>query len=115
MTTEKFNELVKAFFKAVKERTLLVIIDSASRNYKAVFSLVSFKKKNDPSYGYIDYANMLKELGFKNYRDERSKFINYCAGRYSLYILDSIEEALRNRGVKIPKGWYDQVQYQNTI
>lgn len=115
MTTEKFNELVKAFFKAVKERTLLVIIDSASRNEKAVFSLVSFKKKNDPFYGYIDYANMLKELGFKNYRDKRSKFINYCAGRYSLYILDSIKEALRNRGVKIPIGWYDQVQDQHAI
>lgn len=115
MTTEKFNELVKAFFKAVKERTLLVIIDSASKNEKAVFSLVSFKKNNDPNYyDYINYAGMLRELGFKNYRDEW-KFINYCAGRYNLYILDSIGDALRNHGVKTPKGWHDWIQYQNTI
>ena len=116
MTTEKFNEMVKAFFKAVKEKTILIIIDSASKNEKAVFSIVSFKEKNNPSYGYIDYGNMLEELGFKLYsRYERSLFVTYCAGRFSLYILANIGEKMKGRGIRLPKGWYDAIQYQNHI
>ena len=114
MEPEKFNEMVKAFFKAVKEKTLLIIIDSASKNEKAVFSIVSFRKKNDASYGYIDYAPMLKELGFKNYRDW-SLFVTYCSGRFSLYILDNISNGLKGRGVRLPKGWYNMIPYKNHI
>lgn len=115
MTTEKFNEMVKAFFKAVKEKTILIIIDSASKNEKAVFSIVSFKKKNDAPYGYTDYAPMLKELGFKNYRGEDSLFVTYCAGPFSLYILDNIGEKMEGRGIRLPKGWHEWIQYQNRI
>lgn len=115
MTTEKFNEMVKAFFKAVKEKTILIIIDSASKNEKAVFSIVSFKEKNNPSCGYIDYGNMLEELGFKNYRGEDSLFVTYCAGRFSLFILDNIGEKMKGRGIRLPKGWYEWIQYQNHI
>lgn len=115
MEKEKFDEMVKAFFKAVKEKTILIIIDSASKNDKAVFSLVSFKQKNSGSYGYTDYANMLKELGFKNYRGEDSLFVTYCAGRFRLYILDNIGHELRGKGIRLPKGWYDWIQTQNCI
>ena len=115
MTEERFNEMVKAFFKALKEKTLLVIVDSASKNEKAVFSIVSFRKKNDGSYGYIDYYPMLKELGFKNYRHECSLFVTYCAGRFSLYILDNIGTELKGHGVRLPRNFYNWIQYQNHI
>ena len=115
MEKEKFNKMVKAFFKAMKEKTILIIIDSASKNEKAVFSIVSFQKKHDASYGYMDYAPMLKELGFRSYRGEDSLFVTYCAGRFKLYILDNIGSELRGKGVKLPKGWYDWIQYQNCI
>lgn len=114
MTKEFFNSMVKWFFKAVKEKTLLIIIDSSSKNGRAVFSLVSFNKKKNASSGYIDYANMLKELGFKNSKDD-SLFVTYCAGRYSLYILDNIGHALKGKNIRLPKGWYDMIQYQNCI
>lgn len=115
MEKEKFNEMVKAFFKAMKEKTILIIIDSASKNEKAVFSIVSFKQKNSGHYGYTDYSAMLKELGFKNYRGEDSLFVTYCAGRFRLYILDNIGNELRGKGVRLPKGWYDWIQEQNCI
>ena len=115
MEKEKFDEMVKAFFKAMKEKTILIIIDSASKNEKAVFSIVSFKQKNSGYYGYTDYAGMLKELGFKNYRGEDSLFVTYCAGRFRLYILDNIGCELRGKGVRLPRGWYDWIQNQNCI
>lgn len=115
MDKEKFDEMVKAFFKAIKEKTVLIVIDSASKNEKAVFSLVSFKQKNDGQQGYTDYAAMLKELGFRNYRGEGSLFVTYCAGRFRLYILDNIGTELKNHGVRLPKGWYDWIQWQNCI
>lgn len=106
--------MVKWFFKAIKEKTLLIIIDSSSKNERAVFSLVSFNKKHDASSGYINYAKMLKELGFKNSKDE-SLFVTYCAGRYSLYILDNIGNALKGKNIRLPKEWYNMIQYQNCI
>lgn len=115
MDTEKFNSLVSDFFTALREKTLLVIIDTASKNEKAVFSLVSFREKNNYGYGYKNYACMLKKLGFKNYGKNKSLFVNYCAGRYSLYILDDIGSALRGKGVELPKDYYNWIQYQNCI
>lgn len=107
---EKFNELVQNFFEALRQKTLLIIIDTASKNEKAVFSLVSYKNGE-----YINYAPMLRELGFKQYRQERSLFITYCAGRFSLFILDNIESELRGKGVEIPNDFYSNIQYQNCI
>lgn len=115
MEKERFNKLVSEFFKAVKEKTLLIIIDSASKNEKAVFSLVSFKKKHSHYCGFTRHSNMLSELGFKCYRKEDDLFVTYCAGRFSLYILDNIGNELRGRGVKLPKWWFDAIQCQNCI
>lgn len=115
MDKEHFNEMLSEFFKAVKENTLLIIIDSASKYEKAVFSLVSFRKKNSPYYGYQDYSPMLKEIGMKNFGRHEDLFVTYCAGRFSLYILDNIGIELRGKGVKLPKWWYDKIQSQNCI
>lgn len=114
MEKELFDSYVKDFFKALKEKTILIIIDSTSRNMTAVFSIVSFVKKHDAYYGYKDYAPMLKELGFKQKKSE-SLFSTGCAGRFSLYILYNIGQELRKHGVKLPKGWDSWIQYQNTI
>ena len=115
MNEEVFKQIVKDFFKAVKEKTLLIIIDSASMNDKAVFSLVSFDKKNDGNYGYKNFSNLLQELGFKNYGRESVLFVTYCAGRFSLYILDNIGQELKRLGVKLPKNYFDMIQCQNVI
>ena len=115
MNEEVFKQIVKDFFKAVKEKTLLIIIDSASKNDKAVFSLVSFDKKNDGNYGYKNFSNLLQELGFKNYGRESVLFVTYCAGRFSLYILDNIASELRKKGIKLPRNYYDWIQYQHRI
>jgi len=115
MEKERFNEILQSFFKALKQKTLLIIIDSASKYDKAVFSMVAFKKKNDGFNGYEDFAPLLKEIGFKNYRNERSLFVTHCAGRFSLYTLDNIGNELRRMGVTLPKGWYDWIQNQNCI
>jgi len=112
MNEENFKQIVKDFFKAIKDKTLLIIHDSASKNEKAVFSLVSFDKKNN-NYKY--YSDMLKELGFKNYGKEDDLFITYCAGRHSLFILDNIGSELRGRNIRLPKGYFDMIQYQNRI
>lgn len=111
MEKDKFNELLKEFFKAVKQKKLLIIIDTASKNEKAVFSLVSFSKKN----GYTKYSNLLKEIGMKNYGKEDDLFVTYCSGRFSLFILDNIGNYLRGKGVRLPKGWYEWIQRQNCI
>lgn len=111
MEKDKFNELLKEFFKAVKQKKLLIIIDTASKNEKAVFSLVSFSKKN----GYTNYSDLLKEIGMKNYGKEDDLFVTYCAGRFSLFILDNIGNYLRGKGVRLPKGWYEWIQRQNCI
>ena len=110
MTTERFNSLVQDFFEALHQKTLLIIIDSASKNEKAVFSLVAFKNGK-----YMDFSNMLKELGFKQYRGEDDLFITYCAGRFSLYILDNIGQKLRGEGVELPQDFYDIIQHQQCI
>ena len=115
MDKERFDALAIEFFKALKEKTLLIIIDSASKNDKAVFSLVSFKHKNDCGGGFLDYSNMLEELGFKHYGNHDDLFITYCAGRFSLFILDNIGSELRRRGIKLPRNYNDWIQYQNRI
>lgn len=114
MEKEVFDKYVQEFFKAVKEKTILIIIDSASKGYKAVFSIVSFREKHNEYHGYTNYAPMLRELGFRNRRDD-SLFITYCAGRFSLFILDNIGQELKRHGVRLPKGWDEWIQYQNCI
>lgn len=104
------KDLLKEFFSAVKNHKLLIIIDSASKDGRAIFSLVSYKKGK-----YVDYFTLLRELGFKNYKDEPSLFVTYCAGRFSLYILDNIGIELKEKGVRLPKYWYDEIQRQNVI
>ncbi len=110
MEKEKFNKMVSAFFEALRKKTLLIIIDTASKNEKAVFSLVSF---NDGEY--VTYSRMLFELGFKNYGRQDDLFVTYCAGRFSLYILDNIGEKLRCKGVELPDDFYSIIQYQHCI
>lgn len=111
MDTIFFNEKVKEFFQAVKKHTLLIIIDSKSKAEKAVFSLVYYDTR---TRNYYTFSWMLQELGFKNSKDE-DLFITYCAGRYSLFILDNIGNELRAKGVKLPEWWNKEIQLQNVI
>lgn len=110
MNEEIFKEHIDTFFKAVKEHTLLIIIDSRSKYDKTVFQLVYFDKGNKI---YRSFYGMLDELGFKHTKDKR--FITHCAGRYSLFILENIGIELKQRGVELPK-WFDkEIQNQNVI
>lgn len=106
-----FKEKTKEFFTAVKEHTLLIIIDSKSKGSKAVFSLVYYDTK---MRNYYTFSWMLRELGFKQSTDD-DLFITHCAGRYSLFILDNIGIELRKRGVELPEWWYKEIQNQNSI
>jgi hypothetical protein len=110
MNEEIFKEHVGTFFKAVKEHTLLIVIDSKSKEDKAVFQLVYFDKENKI---YRSFYGMLDELGFKHTKDNR--FITHCAGRYSLFILDNIGQELKKKGVNLPEWWYKEIQNQNVI
>lgn len=115
MNKEHFNEMLSEFFKAVKEKTLMIIIDSSSKYNKAVFSLISFRKKNSYGCGYTNYAPLLKEIGMRNLRKDEDLFVTHCAGRFSLFILDNIGQELKEYGVKLPKDWQNEIQYQNCI
>lgn len=115
MEKEHFNEVVAEFFKALEEKTILIIIDSASKADKAVFSLVYFKEKNNSVFGFEDLAPMLHELGFKNYRNETSLFVTHCAGRFSLFILDNIGQELRGKGIELPDNYHSLIQSQNIV
>ena len=108
MEKKTLNEMAKDFFNAVKKHTLLVIIDTASKADKAVFSLVNCKSCET-------FSQMLKELNFKTYGREDDLFVTYCAGRYSLYILDNIGGELRSKGIKLPRWYYSEIQQQNVI
>jgi len=110
MTQENFNKMVADFFEALRKKTLLVIIDTASKNEKAVFSLVSLADGKMQRF-----SPMLTELGFKNYGKHDDLFVTYCAGRFSLYILDNIGNRLRDKGVKLPTDFYNLIQYQHCI
>lgn len=111
MDESLFKEQVKLFFQAVKEHTLLIIIDSKSQWSKAVFSLVYYDTK---ARYYYTFSWMLRELGFRQSTDN-DLFITHCAGRYSLFILDNIGGELRNRGVELPEWWDKEIQNQNVI
>lgn len=118
MEKELFDSFVKDFFKAVKEKTLLIVIDSKSKGYVAVFSLVSFAKKNDGFNGYKCFSPMLRELGFRQSKSARISpdlFKTECAGRFSLFILDNIGRELKKHGVNLPKGYHEWIQNQNCI
>ena len=110
MNEEIFKEQVDRFFQAVKEHTLLIIIDSKSKGSKAVFSLAYFDNEKKEFYSL---TAMLAELGFKINNDW--KFVTHCAGRYSLFILDNIGGELRNRGVELPEWWDKEIQNQYSI
>lgn len=110
MTQENFNKMVADFFEALRKKTLLVIIDTASKNEKAVFSLVSLVDGKMQRF-----SPMLTELGFKNYGKHNDLFVTYCAGRFSLYILDNIGNNLRGKGVELPTDFYNNIQYQHCI
>ena len=110
MDKERFEKTVQDFFEAMRRKTLLVIIDSASKGEKAVFSLVSFKDGE-----YAVYSDMLSELGFRNYGGHDDLFVTYCAGRFRLYILDNIGTELRRKGVQLPDDYFKIIQSQNAI
>lgn len=58
---------------------------------------------------------MLMELGFKQWRKQSNLFVTYCAGSFSLYILDNIGNALKGKGVELPTDFYNLIQYQHCI
>ena len=106
-----FKEQVDRFFQAVKEHTLLIIIDSKSKGSKAVFSLVYY---DTSTRNYYTFSWMLRELGFRQSTDN-DLFITHCAGRYSLFILDNIGIELRGKGVELPEWWDKEIQNQYSI
>ena len=106
-----FKEQVERFFQAVKDHTLLIIIDSKSIGSKAVFSLVYYDTKNK---NYYTFSWMLRNLGFRQSTDDEL-FITHCAGRYSLFILDNIGQELKGKGIEMPGWWNNEIQYQNVI
>lgn len=111
MDKKFFKEQIECFFQAVKERTLLIIIDSKSLGSKAVFSLVYYDTK---TRNYHTFSWLLRKLGFR-YSSNDDLFITHCAGRYSLFILDNIGNELRGKGVKLPEWWDKEIQNQNSI
>jgi hypothetical protein len=90
MTQENFNKMVADFFEALRKKTMLIIIDTASKNEKAVFSLVSLVDGKMQRF-----SPMLTELGFKNY--------------------GNIGNNLRGKGVELPTDFYNNIQYQHCI
>jgi len=108
----KNKELLRKFLTAARTRKLLIIIDSASKGINAVFSIVSYDAKEKR---YKDYHPLIKELGFKNYREEPSLFKTECAGNFKMYIMDNIGIELRNKGVRLPKWWFDKFDGQQAI
>ena len=110
MEKEKFDKLVQDFFDALRQKTLLVIIDTASKNEKAVFSLVSMADGE-----LLRFSPMLMELGFKQWRKQSDLFVTYCAGRFSLFILDRIGNALKGKDVELPTDFHNLIQYQHCI
>lgn len=107
---EIINNFAKTFFEALRQKTLLIIIDTASKNEKAVFSLVSLKDGK-----MLRFSPMLRLLGFKEYRQQGDLFVTYCAGRFSLYILDNVGNKLRGNGIELPNDFYNLIQYQYCI
>lgn len=107
MRKEYFDEQVQSFFKALREKSLLIIIDTASRNEKAVFSLVSFSDGK-----IIKYSGMLAELGFKKYGRQSDLYVTYCSGRFSLFILDNIGHKMRGKDIELPDDFYSLIQYK---
>lgn len=105
-----FKEQVEFFFQAVKEHTLLIIIDSKSKGSKAVFSLAYFDNEKKE---FHSLSRMLAELSFKINNDWR--FVTHCAGRYSLFILDNIGQELKRKGIELPEWWDMEIQNQNVI
>ena len=110
MQRELFSKMVADFFEALSKKTLVVIIDTASKNEKAVFSLVSMTDGK-----MTRFSPMLSELGFKQYRKQNDLYVTYCAGRFSLFILDNIGSALKGKGVELPTDYYNLIQYQHCI
>lgn len=108
----KDKALLKKFLSAVRTEKLLIIIDSASKGYNAVFSIVSYDAKRKE---YQDYHPLLRELGFKNYHGERSLFKTECAGKFRVYIMDDIGTELRIKGVRLPKWWHVKFDRQQAI
>jgi hypothetical protein len=58
---------------------------------------------------------MLRELGFKNYGKEYDLFVTYCAGRFSLFILDNIGSEMRGKDIELPDDFYETIQSQHCI
>lgn len=110
MDKEYFNKLVASFFAALRKKTLLIIIDTASKYEKAVFSIVSFSDGE-----YVKYSGMLKELGFKQYGRQEDLYVTYCSGRFSLYILANILDKMKTKEIKFPSGIYSTIQDQHCI
>lgn len=110
MQQEQFIKMVADFFEALRKKTLLIIIDTASKNEKAVFSLVSMTDGN-----MTRFSPMLSELGFKQYGKQNDLYVTYCDGLFSLFILDNIGSALKGKGVELPTDFYKSIQYQHCI
>lgn len=105
---------VQKYYKALREHTLIIGLDSSSKGSRAVFSLCFYNTKE---HRLNHFSRMLDRLGFKQRKNARyyGDFVTHCAGRFSLFILDNIGGALRAAGFELPNDYHDLIQYQEVI
>lgn len=105
---------VANYIKALREHTLIIAIDSLSKNSKAVFSLAYY---DVDEHRLVHFARMLSRLGFKQRKGGKyyGDFITHCAGRFSLFILDNIGQELSRIGFELPNDYPHLIQYQEVI
>lgn len=105
---DQFNDLVKA----MRERTALLIVDSASKESTCIFSLVYF---NAEFKKYYPFTPLLRNIGFRQSKRDVDLFITHCAGRFSFYAWDNIGIELKKNGFELPDDWNSLIQNQNAI
>lgn len=112
MSKENLIFLAEQFQKAAIAHTLLLIFDSKSHAEIAHFKVVSYYKADDKDVPmYLDYEGLFKHLGFKQYKD--GSFRYDCAGRFSLYVMEGIVNALERAGFTLLDGIHDVIGNQH--
>lgn len=78
------------FLNALRERRMLVIIDSSSHGYNAHFKVVI----SGDVLPFMSCAGFLQELGIPHSRKHKDLFTLPCSGNYSCCILERIGREL---------------------
>lgn len=105
---EQYNE----YISALREKRILLVVDSKSKAEKCVFSLVHYDLQNKR---YYDFSNLLSAIGMKQDKTWDDLFIAYCSGRYALYVFYVIGQHLKSFGFNLPDDYWDIIQSQSAI